>query len=174
MVSVTIPRVAAAGAVLAALALVQLARGPLDGTAVVDTDVVPASAREAPAATPHEEAPAALGETPAAAKQRELEGMSETFRNTTFLIAIRNAGFGCNELLRVVGGLDGSTKWLATCSEMLAYTLGVATDGTLRVAPMMQYFDGVQGIQQIEQQIEQRFEPSNELVLPPQPLPPPR
>ena len=58
--------------------------------------------------------------------------MSETFRNTTFLIAIRDAGFVCNELLRVYGGIDASAKWMATCSEMHAYTVSVASTGTLQ------------------------------------------
>ena len=69
--------------------------------------------------------------------------MSETFRNTTFLIAIRDSGFVCNELLRVYGGIDTSAKWMATCSEMHAYTVSVASTGTLQVEPMLQYFDGV-------------------------------
>ena len=34
--------------------------------------------------------------------------MSETFRNTTFLIAIRDSGFVCNELLGVYGGVNDS------------------------------------------------------------------
>ena len=32
---------------------------------------------------------------------------------------------------------------MATCSEMLAYTVGVASTGTLHVEPTLQYFDGV-------------------------------
>ena len=67
--------------------------------------------------------------------------MSETFRNTSFLIAIRDAGYTCNDLLRVYGGVDNSGKWTATCSEMLAYTVGVTGAGTLHVAPLLQYFD---------------------------------
>jgi hypothetical protein len=168
MVSVTIPRVAAAGAVVAAVLLVQLARAPLDETPVSDADDMPAPAREAPAAIAREEIAAAPIEPPAVTKQRELEAMSETFRNTTFLIAIRDAGFQCNELLRVVGGFDDSPKWLASCSETLAYSVGVANNGTLHVAPMLQYFDG---------RWPQPIEPNSELVLPqqmPQSLPPPR
>jgi hypothetical protein len=88
--------------------------------------------------------------------------MSETFRNTTFLIAIRDSGFVCNELLRVYGGIDASAKWMATCSEMHAYTVGVASTGTLHVEPALQYSDG-----QWRQPI-QRFDDST-LVLPPQP-----
>ena len=89
------------------------------------------------------EAPAPVHDSQAAAKIDELEAMSETFRNTSFLIAIRDAGYTCNELLRVYGGIDDSGKWTATCSEMLAYTVGVMANGTLHVEPMMQYFDGL-------------------------------
>jgi hypothetical protein len=104
----------------------------------------------------------------AAAKVRELEAMSETFRNTTFLIAIRDSGFICNELLRVYGGIDASAKWMATCSEMHAYTVGVASTGTLHVEPTLQYFDGQWPIQPI-QSID-----DSTLVLPPQPRLPPQ
>lgn len=85
--------------------------------------------------------PALVHDAPAAVKIREIEAMSETFRNTTFVIAIRDAGYVCNELLRVYGGIDDSGKWTATCSEMLAYTVGVTANGTLHVDPMLQYFD---------------------------------
>jgi hypothetical protein len=143
--------------------LVQLARVPSDEpNPAYEISAPPTSAERIAVAVAEPAAPTA--ETPAAAKQRELEAMSETFRNTTFLIAIRDAGFVCNELLRVAGGLDGSTKWLATCSEMLAYTLGVTNDGKLGVAPMMQYFDGVHWTPQ------QDFG-STELVRPPQAIP---
>ena len=57
--------------------------------------------------------------------------MSETYRNTTFLIAIRDAGFVCRELLGVYGGVNDSTTWTATCSQMLAYTVSVANSGVL-------------------------------------------
>jgi len=88
-------------------------------------------------------APSVVHEAQAAAKIRELEAMSETFRNSTFVIAIRDAGYVCNELLRVYGGIDDSGKWTATCSEMMSYTVAVASNGTLRVEPMLQYFDGL-------------------------------
>jgi hypothetical protein len=94
--------------------------------------------------------------------------MSETFRNTTFLIAIRDSGFVCNELLRVYGGIDASAKWIATCSEMHAYTVGVASTGTLHVEPALQYFDGQRPAERI-QSID-----DSTLVLPPQPRLPPQ
>jgi hypothetical protein len=144
---------------------VLLWRAPPDvpPTAPADARRPPPVVRTAAGADP--DVAAEPRETPADAQQRELEAMSETFRNTTFLIAIRDAGFACNELLRVYGGLDDSAKWTATCSEMLSYTVGVATNGTLHVEPMLQYFDGL-GRQPIQQ--------FNDPALPPQPLPQPR
>jgi hypothetical protein len=161
MQSHTMPRALAVAAVIAAAGLVLLLlRSPGDDTRidVAEPNVPPSqAAAPAPAAADQPRAPPA--EAPAAAKIRELEAMSETFRNTTFLIAIRDAGFVCNELLRVYGGVDDSAKWMATCSEMLAYTVGVASDGTLHAEPFQQYFDGVG-----PRAIEQRFD------APPQPL----
>jgi hypothetical protein len=144
MQSQTMPRALAASAVIAAAGLVLMLRStgnraPLD---IAAPTLAPAqTAAPAPAAA--EASDATPAETPAAARIRELEAMSETFRNTTFLIAIRDAGYVCNELLRVYGGLDESAKWLVTCSEMLAYTVGVASNGSLRTEPFLQYFDGV-------------------------------
>jgi len=133
----------AAAAVIVAGGLVLLARERSDPLLPV---VQPA---ESEAAVPTD-APLTLAVAPApsadaviAAKVRELEAMSETFRNTTFLIAIRDAGYTCNELLRVYGGFEASGKWTATCSEMLSYTVGVAGNGALRVDPMNVYWDGI-------------------------------
>ena len=167
MHSQTLARSLAAGAVIVAAALVLLVRAPVEVSPSAPADPRPAVQTEGlPAARAEPTLAAASLETPAAAKERELQAMSETFRNSTFLIAIRGAGFHCNELLRVSGGLDGSSKWLATCSEMLAYTVAVASNGALQIQPMMQYFDGL-GVQTIELE----FEPSQ---IPPQPLPEPR
>src|SRR5688500_3993174 len=43
--------------------------------------------------------------SPERAKLEELRAMSETFRNTTFLIAIRDAGYLCSEVVSVHGGI---------------------------------------------------------------------
>lgn len=138
----TIPRAIAVSAVLAAAALVLLTRTPSADlpAVVVPTEI---AADEPPVADLGADATPASADSVADAKIRELEAMSETFRNTTFLIAIRDAGFVCHELLRVYGGVDDSAKWMATCSETLAYTVAVGRDGTLRVEPFLQYFDGV-------------------------------
>lgn len=133
--------VIAAAAVIVAGGLVLLARAPRDDASPVarSGETIAIAINDTPA--PPADAPALIHDAPAAVKIRELEAMSETFRNTTFVIAIRDAGYVCNELLRVYGGIDDSGKWTATCSEMLAYTLGVMSNGDLHVDPMMQYFD---------------------------------
>jgi len=152
-----VARAIAAGAVIAAAGLVLLTRAPDDEPRVAVSDTSPPPAQTEPLSpTAHAEPQPAPDDTRAADKARELEAMSETFRNTTFLIAIRDSGFVCNELLRVYGGIDASAKWMATCSEMHAYTVSVASTGTLQVAPMLQYFDGL-----APQIIRQDLEPSS-------------
>lgn len=96
-------------------------------------------------------------------KLEELRAMSETFRNTTFLIAIRESGYLCNELVSVYGGVGDSTTWTAACREMLAYTVRVSHIGTLLVEPTVQYLDAVvplpqQPPQQLQQQLQQQLE----------------
>ena len=131
----------AIAAVIVAGALVLLARAP-------SGEPSPAAPSSEPSAIAISDAPTTTADAPArppdeaAAKVRELEAMSETYRNTTFVIAIRDAGYTCNQLLRVYG-IDDSGKWTVTCTELLGYTIGVAGNGTLRVDPMMPYFDGV-------------------------------
>jgi hypothetical protein len=152
MQSHTMPRALAATAVIVAAGLVLLLRSPGDDPRIdVAESTLPPSPAAAPAPTTADSPGAPSVEAPAVVKVRELEAMSETFRNTTFLIAIRDAGFVCNELLRVYGGMDESAKWMATCSEMLAYTLGVADTGDLRVEPFLQYQDGVPWGPRLEQ-----------------------
>jgi hypothetical protein len=164
----------AAATVIVAGGLVLLARAPSDAPAPAATprenlgiavSDAPAQRPGADAVEPHQDAQAA------AAKVRELEAMSETFRNTTFVIAIRDAGYVCNQLLRVYGGIDDSGKWTATCSEMLAYTVAVTGNGSLRVEPFMQYFDGLAPgvIQQFNDTVVPVPPPA-----PPQDLPQPR
>jgi hypothetical protein len=138
--------IAAAAAIAAAGVVLLLARSPGDEPppAVVPSETPPPTQDEARIALAPAEPVVPADTELAAAKVRELEAMSETFRNTTFLIAIRDSGFVCHELLRVYGGLDDSGKWTATCSQMLSYTVSVtgSGSGTLRVEPMLQYFDG--------------------------------
>lgn len=170
MQSQTLARGIAAAVVIVAAALVLLVRAPVRLPPDVPADPSPPPAEDRPSTSATVDLAAQPGETPVDAKQRELEAMSETFRNTTFLIAIRDAGFACNELLRVSGGLDGAPKWMATCSEMLAYTVALTSNGTLHVEPTMQYWDGtVPSVIPLEQgadptqQPDQRREPPRRL-----------
>jgi len=87
--------------------------------------------------------PALVAHNPERAKLDELRAMSETFRNTTFLIAIRDAGYLCRELVSVYGGIGDSTAWTAACRELLAYTVRVSQTGTLLVEPTLQYHDPI-------------------------------
>jgi hypothetical protein len=133
--------VLAIATVIVVVALVPRARAPSDAppSAAPSSEPLTIALRDTPA--PRATAPAPAYDAQAIAKIRELEAMSETYRNTTFVIAIRDAGYTCNELLRVYGGIDDSGKWTATCSEMRAYTVGVTRNGTLHVNPLLQYFD---------------------------------
>jgi hypothetical protein len=90
---------------------------------------------------PPEPPPAA--ETPSAAKLRELNAMPETYRNTTFLTAIRDAGFVCYGIDGAYGGVNDSAAWTVACYDMLAYTVRVDGAGTLVIEPMIHYFDSV-------------------------------
>ena len=144
----------AAATVIVAGGLVLLARAPSDEPPYVTPSNEPLTIAVSDAPAPRA-APDPHRDALSVAKIRELEAMSETFRNTTFVIAIRDAGYTCNELLRVYGGIDDSGKWTATCSEMLAYTVGVTANGTLHVDPMLQYFDA-----QTPMRIDQNGPPS--------------
>jgi hypothetical protein len=119
-----------------------LARGDQEAepTAVPSaTDAGPAT--DDATGTPAVERRPVAAETAAAEKLRELQASSETFRNTTFLIAIRDAGYVCTELRDVYGGINHSHTWTATCADMLAYTVSVTADGRLAVDPMLHHLD---------------------------------
>ena len=153
-------RTLAVAAVIGATAVVLLTRGgvPGDDRLAVSDDsdaTLPPLAGDA-----DDERRVDATETPAAAKIRELNLLSETYRNTTFLIAIRDSGFLCRELLGVYGGVNDSGTWTVNCSQMLAYTVRVATSGALRIEPMLQHVDGIGP----QPQLELRKAP----VLPPQ------
>jgi hypothetical protein len=139
----TIPSTIAAATVIVAGGLVLLARAPSDEPPLVAPSNEPLTIAVRDTTTPVAEPPDARDDALVAAKIRELEAMSETYRNTTFVIAIRDAGYTCNQLLRAYGGIDDSGKWTATCTEMRGYMIGVSGTGTLRVEPYMQYFDGL-------------------------------
>jgi hypothetical protein len=168
MSSVTPARTLAVAAVTVAAGIVFFTREP-ERSGAPEPASIPSSLEPSDIAVRPTSAPSSdSAESAATVRLRELEQMSETFRNTTFLIAIRDAGFVCNELLGVYGGVNDSTTWTASCSEMLAYTVRVANNGGLGIEPALQHVDSVAPALR---------DFGDERVLPPQrprELPPPR
>jgi hypothetical protein len=164
MSSVTMTRTFTVTAVIAGLVIVLWAgnRGSLEQEPPSDSSQ-PAPIRTA-ASAPRASA-AAAAEPPAAAKLRELHAMSETYRNTTFVTAIRDSGYVCHNLERVYGGVNDSATWTATCSQLLAYTVRVSSAGTLHVEPMLDHSDSILG-----PAVTPDFGNDPVRVLPPQPL----
>jgi hypothetical protein len=166
MTSVAITRAlpVAAVAVAAGLVLWMGGRAPNE-TPLYSPDSAQPAATEAAARDADASAADSRTVSPAE-KLRELNEMSETFRNTTFLIAIRDSGFVCRELLGVYGGVNDSMTWTATCSELLAYTVRVASTGNLHVEPMLEHSDSVTPT------VQQDFGNDPVRVLPPRQLQP--
>jgi hypothetical protein len=96
----------------------------------------------------------------------ELRAMSQTYRNSTFLIAIRGAGFYCDEVVSADESAEG--VWLASCGDKRGYTLGVLADEQFDVRPVAHYFDGL--VPQLLQNDQFRLDrdPSRELREPQQ------
>lgn len=89
-----------------------------------------------------QQAPVASSTTAGVAALEALRAMSETYRNTTLLIAIRDDGFVCEEVTDAVEGSD-ATGWLARCRDLRVYHVGVAGNGDLEAEPVPAYFDQV-------------------------------
>lgn len=138
-----------AGRGLAAIGGVCLAAGGAAWLHLTDERRLPPATTPPPAALAALEVPpVAVDRAPplepaALARAAELQAMSETYRNTTFLTAIRGAGFVCYELGRVYGGVNDSSTWTVACEDMLAYTVRVGPAGELVVEPTAQYLDGL-------------------------------
>lgn len=82
-------------------------------------------------------------DSPAARKLAELRAMSESVRNGTFVIAIRAAGFVCEDVTRVDQAEPDAPVWRAHCPDLLAYLVSVRDDGGLAVEPTLDHWDGV-------------------------------
>ncbi len=103
----------------------------------------PQPPRMAPAAgdAPAAPEPAAAAASAAARTAPELDSMSLSFRNTTFLIGIRDAGFACEDV--VDAHRTGPEVWTATCRDLRGYAISVEESGELAVVPVPHYFDNV-------------------------------
>jgi hypothetical protein len=97
----------------------------------------------------HVQASSVLAETNAVASSStalepavmDLRTMSQTFRNSTFVVAIRRAGFYCDDVVSASESADG--VWLASCAEKLGYILSVRAPEQFDVRPVAHYFDGL-------------------------------
>ena len=93
-----------------------------------------------------------------------LAEVSVTFRNTTFLIAIRDAGFVCDEV--VAAHQTDADIWMARCRDVgSGYKIDVSETGELFVRPVAGYIDALAPI--LDDQF--RLDRDAPLRLPPQP-----
>jgi hypothetical protein len=111
------------------------------------------------------EAPSADAKKPLVAPNRDgarLREMSQSFRNSTFLIAIRAAGFYCEDVAAAHETGDGI--WIARCTDVREYKVSARQSAELSVEPI--YFDAPIQNERLQLQLERD--------LPPQPLEPER
>ena len=71
----------------------------------------------------------------------ELRAMSPTFRNSTFLITIRRAGYYRDAVVSATESAEGG--WVASCGDKGGYTLSVRTSDGFEVRPIGSYLDGI-------------------------------
>lgn len=72
-------------------------------------------------------------ESAAEDKGQELLAMSESYRSTTILTAIRDAGLMCTNMTRIRDAGPGIPAWWVGCEDGLAYWVGVDADGRLAI-----------------------------------------
>jgi hypothetical protein len=77
----------------------------------------------------------------------DLHAMSETFRHSTLLVAIRDAGFVCDDV--VAASRTGEGLWIASCRDMRGYKITASGSEALVVEPIAHYFDNVDPRRQI-------------------------
>lgn len=128
--------VAAAAGVALALWWLQapVPEAPPPGRVLAHADVEPAPS-PAPAAPP--------AVSPASAKLAELRAMSPSVLGTTFVTAIRGAGYVCEDVTAVDQGEAGAPVWRASCPDFRAYLVGVSEQGAFTVEPTLDHWDAV-------------------------------
>ncbi|HEX7081276.1 MAG TPA: hypothetical protein VF329_09695 [Gammaproteobacteria bacterium] len=119
--------------------------GADDGDAAPRPPASPSSDAEHPGSSDDAARP-----PPASTAQPVLEGSGEavslrdasaSFRNTSLLIAIRDAGYVCTEIVAASDASDDHAAWRVTCSDANAYLVAADRHGRLAVEPLY-YFDG--------------------------------
>jgi hypothetical protein len=134
----------------AALALIALYRGagreagpaPDDAHATHEAALAARSAASdnaqsaAPTPTPVNAPAGPAPDERALARQAELRGASESFRTSTLLIAIRENGFVCSDVMSAEQGSDPLGGWHVACRGALTYFVAVGATGELVVEPV--------------------------------------
>ncbi len=76
---------------------------------------------------------------PAGDWPRDVREMSQSFRHTSFLIAIRRAGFFCDDVVAAHESAAG--VWLASCRDLGGYKISVDGIDTFHVEPIAHNVD---------------------------------
>jgi hypothetical protein len=73
----------------------------------------------------------------------KLEAASESFRNTSFLLAIHEAGFVCEVVSQAQRVTEAGDSWRVECPRSIAFAVAVDDEGTLRITPIPDAFDAI-------------------------------
>jgi len=65
-----------------------------------------------------------------------LKQASETFRNTSLLMAVRQAGYVCLEMIGVEAGAEDMAAWRVSCDRAMVYFVADDGSGELTVEPV--------------------------------------
>jgi hypothetical protein len=124
---------------LASLSLLRQ-RGPVEEqpSPAQPTDSVPAATLDVAAGGDAVADPSDVAREPA---RIDLQSVSQTFRNSTLLFAIRRAGLYCADVVSAHESAEG--VWVASCSDMLGYIVTLRGAEQFDVHPVAQYFDSV-------------------------------
>lgn len=103
----------------------------------------------------------------------DVRAMSATYRNSTLLVAIRHAGFYCDDVVAASESADG--VWVASCMDRSGYALNVRAAYQFDVHPIAHYFDSLFPVFPPARDNERQFDrgvPRDRLL--PEPLDPDR
>ncbi len=112
---------------------------------VGEADAAASEQTAAPLSGEGDEAPPDIHEQRSAREQTltELANTSESFRNTTLLLAIHDAGFVCEVVAEAIDIGSPVEGWRVECPRAYVYSVGVGLAGELEVAPTLSSFDSI-------------------------------
>jgi len=74
-------------------------------------------------------------------RQPALRKMSQSFRHSTFLVAIRSAGFYCDDVIESRESVED--VWVASCRDLGGYKINVRGTESVHVEPIPHNVDAV-------------------------------